>query len=65
MIFMNLENSKTSDAHWLRFNLFDKTNLPRGTKCVSLSDLTIDYTQKNIKKSNKDNKFEISGTRRA
>ena len=50
-IFMNSENSKTSDAHRLLFNFADKINLKRSDKYVALSNLSIYYTWKNIKKS--------------
>ena len=59
-IFMNSENSKTSDPHRLLLNLTDKINLRRSDKYVALSNLSIYYTQKNIKKSYKNNKFETS-----
>ena len=41
-------------------NLSDKINLKRSDKYVILSNLTIYYTWKNIKKSHKNNKFKIS-----
>ena len=59
-IFMNSENSKTSDPHRLLLNLTDKINLRRSDKYVALSNLSIYYTQKNIKMSYKNNKFKIS-----
>ena len=59
-IFMNSENSKTSDPHRLLLNLSDKINLKRSDKYVALSNLSIYYTLKNIKKSYKNSKFEIS-----
>ena len=59
-IFMNSENSKTSDPHRLFLNLTDKINLTRSDKYVALSNLSIYYTWKNIKKSHKNNKFQIS-----
>ena len=49
-IFMNSENSKTSDPHSLLLNLLDKINLKRNDKYVALSNLSLYYTQKNIKK---------------
>ena len=49
-IFMNSENSKTSDPHRLFLNLTDKINLTRSDKYVALSNLSIYYTWKNIKK---------------
>ena len=57
---MNFENSKTSDPHRLLLNLSDKINLKRSEKYVALSNLSIYYTLKNIKKLNKDNKFKIA-----
>ena len=57
---MNSENSKTSDPHRLLLNLSDKINLKRGDKYVALSNLSIYYTYKNMKKSYKNNEFKIS-----
>ena len=57
-IFMNSENSKTSDPHRLLLNLTDKINLSRSDKYVALSNLSIYYTWKNIKKSYKNNNFK-------
>ena len=62
MLFMNSENSKTSDAHRLRLNLADKIDIRRSDKHVALSDISIYYTWKNIKMSYKNNKFKILGT---
>ena len=59
-IFMNSENSKTSDPHRLLLNLTDKINLKRSDKYVALSNLSIYYTWKNIKNSCENNKFKIS-----
>ena len=59
-IFMNSENSKTSEPHKLLLNLTDKTNLERSDKYVALSNLGMYYTRKNIKKSFKNNKLKIS-----
>ena len=58
---MNSESSKTSDPHRLLLNLRDKINLKGSDKYVALSNLSIYYTWKNIKKSCKNNKFKISG----
>ena len=62
-IFMNSENSKTSDSQKLLLNLTDKINSKRSDKYVALSNLSIYYTWKNIKKSHKNNKFKISAPR--
>ena len=43
-IFMNSENSKTSDRHKLLCNLSDKIDLKRSDKYVALSNLSIYYT---------------------
>ena len=56
---MNSENSKAPDPHRLLVNLLDKRSLKRSDKYVTLSNLSIYYTQKNIKKSYKNNKFKI------
>ena len=59
-IFINSENTKTSDRYRLLLHLTDKINLKRSVKYVALSNLRIYYTWKNIKKSYKNNKFKIS-----
>ena len=59
-IFMNSENSKTSDPHRLLLNLTDKIDLRRKDKYIALSNLSIYYTWRNMKKSYKSNKFKIS-----
>ena len=59
-IFTNSKNRKTSDYHRLLFNLTDKRDLRRKDKYIALSNLSIYYTWKNIKKSYKNNKFKIS-----
>ena len=56
---MNSKNSKAPDPHRLLLNLLDKISLKRSDKYVTLSNLSIYYTQKNIKKSYKNNKFKI------
>ena len=59
-IFMNSENSKTSEHNVLVLKLTDKLDLRRGQKTVALSNLSIYYTWKNVKSSYSNNKFEIS-----
>ena len=59
-IFMNSENSRTSEYHVLALKFADKLNLRRGQKSVALSNLSIYYTWKNIKSSYNNNKFKIS-----
>ena len=48
--FMDSQSSKTSDPHKLLLNLTDKIDLRRKDKYVALSNLSIYYTWKNIKK---------------
>ena len=50
-IFMNQENSKTSEPYVLILKLTDKLDLRRVEKSIALSNLTIYYTWKNIKSS--------------
>ena len=57
-IFMNSDISKTSDSHKL---LLKKIELKRSHKDVTLSNLSIYYTWKNIIKSYKNNKFKLPG----
>ena len=59
-IFMNSENSKTSDPHRLFLNLTDKIYLRRKDKYITFSNLGIYYTWKNMKKAYKNNEFENS-----
>ena len=44
------ENSKTSDPHRLVLNLTDKIDLRKEHKYIALSNFSICYTWKNIKK---------------
>ena len=56
-ILMNSEKSKASDPHRLLLNGLEKMDLRRKDKYIALSNLSIYYTWKNIKKSKKNNKF--------
>ena len=57
---MNSENIKTSDPHRILLNLSDKIDLRRKDKYVVLSNLSIYYTWKNIKRWYKNNNFKMS-----
>ena len=57
-IFMNSENSKTSESQILKFT--DKLDLRRGEKTIALANLSIYYPWKNIKSSHNNNEFKIS-----
>ena len=59
-IFMNSKNSGTSDPHKLLLNITDKIKLKGNENYAALSNLSIDYTWKNVKTSYKNNKFKIS-----
>ena len=59
-IFINSENSKTSEPHVLVLKLANKLDLRIGGKLIALSNLTISYSWKNIKSSYSNNKFKIS-----
>ena len=59
-IFMESENSRTSEYHVLVLKLTNKLDLRRGQKTVALSNLSIYYMWKNVKRSYNNNKFEIS-----
>ena len=59
-IFMNSENSKTFQPHFLIPKLTDKLDLKRGKNSIALSNLSIYYTWKNIESSYSNNKFKIS-----
>ena len=58
-IFMNSENSKTSEHNVLVLKLTEE-EVRRGKKTVALSNLSIYYTWKNVKSSYNNNKFKIS-----
>ena len=55
---MNSENNKTSDPYRLLLNLSDKII----NKYIALSNLTIYYTWKNIKKLYKNDILKISAS---
>ena len=49
-IFINSGKSKTPDPHRLLLNLSDKVSLKRSDKYVALSNLSIYYTWRNVKR---------------
>ena len=59
-IFMNSKNIKTSEPHVLILKPTDKLDLRMCEKSIALSNLSIYYTQKNIKSSFNNNKFKTS-----
>ena len=60
IIFMNSENSKTSQPHVLISKLTNKLDLRICEKIIALSNLSIYYRWKNTKNSYNNNKFKIS-----
>ena len=58
-IFMNMENSKTNDSHKLVFNLSQRLDLRSSDKHVTIKNLSIYYTWKNIVKQYKNSKLKI------
>ena len=59
---MNSENSQTFDPHRLLLNLTDKIDLKNKDKYITLSNLSIYYTWKNIKNVYQNSKFKISAS---
>ena len=59
---MNSKNSKAPDHLRISLNLTDNTDLRRKYKYIALSNFSIYYTWKNIKKLYKNNKFKVSVT---
>ena len=59
-ISMSSENNENPDPHRLVLNLADEKDLKRSNKYISLSNLSIYYTWKNISKSNKNSGSQIS-----
>ena len=60
VIFMNSENNKTSKFNVLALKLTNKLDLRIVEKVITLSNLSIYYTWRNIKNSYNNNKFKMS-----
>ena len=58
-IFMSSKNSKTSEAHRFKLDLTGKLNLKNPNKNMTLANLSIYHTWKNIKSEYNNNKFKI------
>ena len=61
-VFMNTENSKTSEPHKFRLTLPDQLNLKDPNKNMALANLSIYYTWKNIESKYNKNTFKISAS---
>ena len=59
-IFMNTLNSKTNKSNRFAYQFTDNLNLKNPNKNISLANLSIYYTWKNIKPEYNNNKFKIS-----
>ena len=59
-IFMISQDSKAPKPHILILKLINKLDLRIGKKIITLTNLSIYYTRKNIKSSYNNNKFKIS-----
>ena len=59
-IFMNTDNSKTNEPHRFRLTLEEKLNLKDPSKNMTLANLSIYYSWKNIKPAYSNNKFKMS-----
>ena len=59
-IFMTTKNSGTSESHKFRLNLSNKINLKQPHRYISLANLSIYYTWKNVTKKHNNGKFKIT-----
>ena len=58
-IFMNTKNSKTNEPQKFALNLSQRLDLRSLNKHVTLQNLSIYYTWKNIRQQYKNNKLKI------
>ena len=58
--FINSKNSKTNEPNRFKYDLIDKLDLKNPNKNMTLANLSIYYTWKNVKSSYSNNKFKIS-----
>ena len=58
--FMNTKNSKTDEPNRFKYDLIDKLDLKSPNKNMTLVNLSIYYTWKNVKSIYHNNKFKIS-----
>ena len=57
---MNTANNKTKHSNKFVYNFIDKLNLENPNKNISLANLSIYYTWKNVKSDYNSNKYKIS-----
>ena len=58
-IFLNMENGKTNEPNRFAFNSSQRSDMTSLDKYVTLQNVYIYYTQKNIRKQYKNNKPKI------
>ena len=58
--FMNTKNSITTKSHRFKYDLIDKLDLKNPNQNMTLANLSIYYTWKNVKSIYKNNKLNIS-----
>ena len=58
--FMNTKNSKTNEPNRFKYDLIDKLDLRNPNKNMTLGNLSIYYTWKNVKSIYNNNRFKIS-----
>ena len=58
--FMNTKNSKTNEPNRFKYDLTDKLDLKNPNKNMTLGNLSIYYTWKNVKPTYNNNKLKIS-----
>ena len=56
--FMNSKNSKTNEPYKFKYDLIDKLDLRNPIKNMTLANLRIYYTWKNVKSTYNNNKFK-------
>ena len=59
-IFMNTQNSKTNEPHGFTLTLADKLNPKNANKNITLANLSIYFTWKNVKSAYSNSKFKIA-----
>ena len=59
LIFLNTENSKTTEPHRFRLTLGDKRNLKDPNKNIALANSSIYYTWKSVKSTYNNNEIII------
>ena len=59
-IFINTNNSKTTEPNRFKYSLIDRLNLKNHNKIIALANMSIYYTWKSVKSEYNNNKFKIT-----